>query len=122
MSKLKAVDKFFERKIANDSNDSSILEPSSLNALTHEQEQCEPKRPRLNPKNMNVFHVETGLGLRPMISKFSINQKDEILNAYLKCWPCQSILKKYVLLDNDHFHRFQASWFEFYHSSLKYSY
>ena len=40
---MKTIDKIFKMN----TTDVSTIEPSSLNILTHEQEQCEPKRARL---------------------------------------------------------------------------
>ncbi|EOX93991.1 Uncharacterized protein TCM_003021 [Theobroma cacao] len=116
MSKFQTIDKFFKIKEVDCSNDSLTLEPPSLNTSTHEQEQCESKRPSLNLEEINTFYIEPNLGLRPMIWESPINQRDEIHRVYLKRGPCQTIPKTYPLLDDVHPRCFQASWFELYPS------
>jgi hypothetical protein len=70
---------------------------------------------------MNRFQIEVDPGLRPMIWEFPVNQRDEIRRAYLKRGPCQPILRKYPLSNDDHPRSFQASWFELYPGWLEYS-
>ncbi|KAK2424735.1 zinc finger MYM-type protein [Trifolium repens] len=106
----------------NAASSSSIVEASNFNISPQEQEQSEePKRQRLCPEEMNRFQIEVDRGLRPMIWEFPVNQRDEIRRAYLKRGPCQPILRKYPLSNDDHPRSFQASWFELYPGWLEYS-
>jgi hypothetical protein len=119
---MKTIDKFFKRMDTNAASSSSIVEASNFNISPQEQEQSEePKRQRLCPEEMNRFQIEVDPGLRPMIWEFPVNQRDEIRRAYLKRGPCQPILRKYPLSNDDHPRSFQASWFELYPGWLEYS-
>ena len=61
---MKTIDKFFKRNTT-DVSSSYMIKPSSLNILTHEQEQCEPNRARLFQEEIDGFHIEVDPGLRP---------------------------------------------------------
>ncbi|KAL1332584.1 hypothetical protein AAHE18_11G038000 [Arachis hypogaea] len=124
MGKFKIIHTFFKRKYQGNEDDSTITTPifeGSSNFITSSSPLNSSKRLRLLPSQLDVFHLERDLGMRPMIWKFPPNQRDEIRLAYINVGLNQSILDNYLFSGDKNHRRFQASWFKLFPSWLEYS-
>jgi hypothetical protein len=84
MGKPKIIDTFFKKK---DANSKSKMSSSTPNHQTLAHEQCPSKMPRIESQiveSLDISTLQRDLGLRPQIWEYLVNQRDEIICAYLK--------------------------------------
>ena len=129
MRKLKTINTFFKRKDEKNQDTSTTLalDPSyptieQTNINPSSLESSSSIRPWLNATQLDACHLEKHHGLCPLIWEFSINQKDEIRQVYLKTWSNQPKLAQYLFSTSENQpYRFQFSWFELFPSWFEYS-
>jgi hypothetical protein len=123
MGKPKRIDAFFMKKYA-DSNSKMSSFTSNPQASAPEQCPSEILRIESQIESVDSSTTEHDLGLRRQISKYPVNQQDEIRRAYLKDGPYRFISSessRYPFLGTRKNHRgFQSSWYKIF-NWLEYS-
>jgi hypothetical protein len=84
MGKQKIIDTFFKKK---DADSNFKMSSSTPNPQTLAHEQYPSKMPRIESQiveSLDISTLQRDLGLRPQIWEYLVNQRDEIICAYLK--------------------------------------
>ena len=106
------IDAFFKKRDRKNLESSmpTSVEPSYSNVEASIPEYHPSKAPTIESKNIDISSLERDPGLHQQISKYPVNQQDEIRRAYIKVGLY--LLLEYRLSNDKHPRRFQASWFK----------
>ncbi|KAK2636220.1 hypothetical protein Ddye_031012 [Dipteronia dyeriana] len=117
MRKPSTIHGFFKRIKTSEAGSSSSI--SNINNPTSENQSTEPPTNDINQDNKSLVR---DLGLRQQIWDYPVNERNEILRAYINVDPFQPILDHYNKSGRDsHKRSFQSSWFRLFPTWLEYS-
>jgi hypothetical protein len=122
-AKLKPIYSFY--KIAGgDAEPELINENSTLLPLVEPEppQTQQDEEPGTNEVTFQgVGYLERDPGLRPQIWQYPLNQRDDVVRAYLKLGPLQPLLQNYEASGvQGHQRRFKYNWFSIFPSWLEY--